>query len=313
MTRKHRADHIPLVHSTVVIMLESNLQNALTVDVEDYFQVAALASAVSRESWPSREYRVDRNTSELLELFDNKGVHATFFVLGWVAERSPSLIRRIADAGHDVASHGYSHRCVYEQTPEEFREETIRSKGILENLIGEAVTGYRAASFSITKASLWALDVLIDLGFQYDSSVFPIRHDRYGIPDAGRHAGILTAPSGRTLVEFPMSTATLLGQRLPVSGGGYFRLLPYRLIRTGLRQVNRSQQQPFVFYLHPWEIDPGQPRIDAGRLSTFRHYTNLGVCKARLGKLLDEFRFTTMRDVLQQHGFLKRRSPAFPS
>jgi polysaccharide deacetylase family protein (PEP-CTERM system associated) len=280
--------------------------NAFTIDVEDYFQVAALAPAISRESWPTREYRVEKNTERLLALLARRGIRGTFFVLGWVAERSPELIRRIAAAGHEIACHGFSHELVYRQSQSVFREETTRSKKYLEDLLGVAVTGYRAASFSITRDSLWALDVLIDLGFQYDSSVFPIRHDRYGIPGAAPEPGVLLAPSKRALVEFPMSAASFMGVQVPVSGGGYFRILPYWVTRTGLRQINDTHGRPFTFYLHPWEVDPGQPRVQVGWFSRFRHYTNLDRCEARLERLLAEFAFGSMREVLEGRGLLKK-------
>ncbi len=277
--------------------------NAFTVDVEDYFHVAALASAVSRESWPSRESRVERNTERLLALLDERGVSGTFFVLGWVAERHPALVQRIAACGHEVACHGYSHQLIYEQAPEVFREETARAKGLLEDAIGLAVHGYRAASFSVIRDTLWALDALIDLGFHYDSSIFPIHHDRYGIPDASPEPGPVAAPSGRTLVEFPMVPASVLGMKVPVCGGGYFRIFPYWLTRAGLRQIN-GQGRAFPFYLHPWEIDPGQPRIRVGALSRLRHYTNLHRCEARLQRVLGEFPFAPMREVLHARGLL---------
>jgi polysaccharide deacetylase family protein (PEP-CTERM system associated) len=267
--------------------------NAFTVDVEDYFHVAALASAISRDSWPDREYRVERNTERLLELLAERSVHGTFFVLGWVAERSPGLVRRIAAAGHEVACHGYSHELIYRQSRQVFREETARSKGLLEDAIGQPVLGYRAASFSIVRDSLWALDDLIDLGFRYDSSIFAIRHDRYGIPDASPLPGRVTAPSGRSILEFPMAPANFFGLKIPVTGGGYFRILPYRLTLAGLRRINAAGR-PFAFYLHPWEIDPGQPRISVGTFSRFRHYTNLSRCQERLRRLLKEFTFGPM-------------------
>jgi polysaccharide deacetylase family protein (PEP-CTERM system associated) len=278
--------------------------NAFTVDVEDYFHVAALSSAISKDSWATREYRVESNTERLLALLAERGVHGTFFILGWVAERSPALVRRIAGSGHEIACHGFSHRLVYEQSPQEFRAETVRAKQALEDLIGQSVIGYRAASFSVTRASLWALDVLIDLGFRYDSSIFPIRHDRYGLPDARPEPNVLSAPSGRTLVEFPMSAASFFGLQVPVSGGGYFRILPYWLTRAGLRQINEQRGHPFTFYLHPWEVDPGQPRIRVGAFSRFRHYTNLRRCEARLRRVLAEFTFTTMRTSLTAQGLL---------
>lgn len=276
--------------------------NAFTVDVEDYFHVAALASVVSPASWPGREYRVERNTEVLLQLLAEHGVHGTFFILGWVAERSPALVRRIAEAGHEVACHGYSHRLIYTQAQEEFRQETLRAKRGLEDTLGHAVLGYRAASFSITRRSLWALDVLLDCGFEYDSSIFPIRHDRYGIPGASPSPGRIVAPSGRALVEFPMSAARFFGVQVPVSGGGYFRILPYGLTRAGLRQINHRAGRPFMFYLHPWEIDPGQPRIRVGAWSRFRHYTNLEHCAVRLRRLLRDFAFAPAIDVLRQVG-----------
>jgi polysaccharide deacetylase family protein (PEP-CTERM system associated) len=278
--------------------------NAFTVDVEDYFHVAALSSVITRDSWASREYRAEANTDRLLALLAERGVHGTFFVLGWVAERSPQLVRRIADAGHEVACHGFSHRLIYQQDEPEFREETARAKKCLEDLSGKPVLGYRAASFSITRDSLWALDALIDLGFRYDSSVYPIRHDLYGLPDARPEPNRIAAPSGRTLAEFPMSAARFFGLTVPVSGGGYFRILPYWLTRAGLKQINERGARPFSFYLHPWELDPGQPRIRAGLFSRFRHYTNLARCEARLRRVLTEFSFAPMRDVLGLRGLL---------
>ena len=281
------------------------LINAFTIDVEDYFQVSALAAGVPRDTWDQRELRVERNTDRLLSMLDEHGVRGTFFVLGWVADRVPSLVKRIAAAGHEVACHGYSHELIYRQTPEVFREETVRAKRLLEDAIGARVIGYRAASFSITQQSRWALDILADLDFLYDSSIFPIQHDRYGIPGASIDPGKIESPSGRTLVEFPMSTAGLLGMRLPVSGGGYFRLLPYWYTRTGLRSIN-ARGVPFTFYLHPWEIDAEQPRVPGiSMLSRIRHYTNLSRCEGRLRRVLAEFRFSTMREVLTARGLLQ--------
>ncbi len=279
--------------------------NAFSIDVEDYFQVAALSSAIPRESWGTCEYRVERNTHRILSLLDEAAVRGTFFVLGWVAERSPGLVRSIAQAGHEIACHGYSHELIYRQSPEEFRQETTRAKQHLEDVIGQPVLGYRAASFSITRQSLWALDVLLDLGFAYDSSIFPIHHDRYGIPGASPKPGPVTAPSQRTLVEFPMSAARFFGLQVPVSGGGYFRILPYWVTRAGLRQINQREGRPFTFYLHPWEVDPEQPRFQVSALSRFRHYTNLHRCAGRLRRVLSEFAFAPMRDVLQAEGLLR--------
>lgn len=278
--------------------------NAFTIDVEDYFHVAALSSAISRSSWETREFRVSASTERLLALLGERGITGTFFVLGWVAERVPQLVRRIAGAGHEVACHGYSHQLIYTQSQETFRDETRHAKQLLEDLIGEPVRGYRAASFSITPKSRWALDTLVDLGFEYDSSIFPVRHDRYGMPGAARSPGAVEAPSGRKIVEFPMSTALFGGIPVPVSGGGYFRLLPYGFVRAGLRRINERDGMPFTFYLHPWEVDPQQPRMKVGLLSRVRHYTNLDRCEERLKRLLGEFRFTSMRRVLQASGLL---------
>jgi polysaccharide deacetylase family protein (PEP-CTERM system associated) len=271
--------------------------NAFTVDVEDYFQVAALASAVPRETWSTREYRVERNTERLLGILDGAAVRGTFFVLGWVAERSPALVRRIAAAGHEIACHGFSHELIYRQSRQVFREETARAKGSLEEATGSPVLGYRAASFSVVRETLWALDELIDLGFRYDASIFAIRHDRYGIADASIVPGPVQSPSGRTILEFPMAPARFLGLKVPVTGGGYFRIFPYALTRAGLKRINASGR-PFPFYLHPWEIDPDQPRISVGAFSRFRHYTNLARCEARLKRLLGEFAFAPMCEVL---------------
>src|SRR5690606_25165323 len=201
---------------------------------------------------------------------------------------------------HEVACHGLTHQLVYRQTPEVFREETSRSKQMHEDLIGAPVLGYRAASYSMTAQSLWAQDILCELGFQYDSSIFPIVHDRYGIPGASTRPGPIHSPSGAQIVEFPLSTKRILGRPVPVAGGGYFRLLPYWFTRWALAALNR-EAQPFIFYLHPWEIDPDQPRFKASRLSRFRHYTNLGVCEQRLTRLIRQFKFTTVKDVLRPH------------
>ncbi|MDC0661953.1 XrtA system polysaccharide deacetylase [Marinobacter sp. SS21] len=277
------------------------ITNALTIDVEDYFQVAALAEAVKRNDWTSMEYRVEKNTDVLLQLFADRGIHATFFVLGWVAERSPGLVRRISEAGHEVASHGYSHQLIYTQTPEVFRAETRKSKRILEDSLGAAITGYRAASYSITAQSRWALDILCEEGFLWDSSIFPVHHDRYGMPGTPHEPYILQAPGGGILKEFPLSTCPIGSYRLPIAGGGYFRLFPYWLTQWGLQKINRSGQ-PFIFYLHPWEIDPGQPRLKVKPLSRFRHYNNLHRCKGRLEKLLERFQFGTVSEVFAQAG-----------
>jgi polysaccharide deacetylase family protein (PEP-CTERM system associated) len=279
--------------------MDAMIRNALTVDVEDYFQVAAFSRQIDPATWDRFTLRVERNTQRLLDLFAEQNVQATFFVLGWVAERCPGLVRAIAERGHEVACHGYSHQLVYGQTPAVFRDETVRAKACLEDQAQRTVLGYRAASYSITQRSLWALNVLAELGFSYDSSIFPIRHDRYGIPTSPRWPYRVRTSNNYSIVEFPLSTLSILGYRLPVAGGGYFRLYPYHLTRTALARINRSEAKPFIFYLHPWEIDPEQPRIRAGRLSTFRHYTNLSQCEGRLCQLLRDFPFAPVRDVLE--------------
>lgn len=279
------------------------MRNALTIDVEDFFQVAALAETIRPEDWGSFELRVERSTHRLLDMLDEAGgVSATFFVLGWVAERCPRLVREIAARGHEVASHGYSHQLVYRQPPAVFEEETRRSRMILEDQAQAPVTGYRAASYSITRDSLWALDTLVELGFTWDSSIFPVHHDRYGIPGSPRWPHRLTTPSGYQLMEFPLSTWRMGPVTLPVAGGGYFRFYPYAVTRTGLRRINRVERRPFIFYLHPWEIDPQQPRVAVSWKSRFRHYNNLHRCEGRLRRLLNDFAFTTAGAVLSEQG-----------
>jgi polysaccharide deacetylase family protein (PEP-CTERM system associated) len=271
--------------------------NAMTVDVEDYFHVSVFERTVARATWESLESRVVTNTERLLDLFDEHAVRGTFFVLGWVAERHPALVRTIAGRGHELASHGYAHRLVYDQTPEIFRDDVRKAKAIIEDASGRRVNGYRAPSFSVTKQSLWALDVLLEEGYRYDASIFPVRHDRYGIPDAHRWPHAMTRAGG-SLFEVPGSTVRLGGHNLPVAGGGYFRILPYAWTRWGIRRVNRVEGQPAVFYLHPWEIDPRQPRLPASVLGRFRHYRNLHRTEARLRSLMRDFSFGPLETVL---------------
>ena len=281
-------------------------RNALTVDVEDYFHVSAFANAIDRSEWDSLPQRVDGNTHRLLDVFDSAGVKATFFVLGWVADRHPGLVREIHRRGHEVASHGTSHKLIYAQTPQEFRNETLRSKRMLEDLIGSRISGYRAASYSITNRSLWALDVIVETGFEYDSSIVPVRHDLYGIPGAQAKPHRLSTPGGESLIEFPPTTIRVFGVNIPVGGGGYFRMFPYWFTRSALRSINTRRQQPFIFYLHPWEIDPSQPRIRASVRSRFRHYVNLKKTEQRLIRLVSEFQFGTARSILEDIGLLSR-------
>lgn len=275
------------------------MNNAFTIDVEDYYQVQAFAEVVDKGGWSQYESRVENNTRRLLDLLDAHSVKGTFFVLGWVAQRHPGLIREIADRGHEIASHGMSHTLVYTQSPEVFRAETRDSKALIEDICQRSIIGYRAATYSITQRSLWALDILHEEGFKYDSSIFPMRHDRYGIPDAHPYPHALRTPAGYSLVEFPISVSHFGKFKLPVAGGGYFRLFPYALTRWGLKQINQAGHE-FVFYLHPWEVDPTQPRIQrASALSRFRHYLNLARTQPRLDRLLQDFSFTTMQNVLR--------------
>jgi polysaccharide deacetylase family protein (PEP-CTERM system associated) len=278
--------------------------NALTIDVEDYYHVSGFEAVIRRADWNSYESRVEGNTNRLLDLLDAHHTKATFFVLGWVAERHPQLARAIHARGHEVASHGYAHQRVYTQSPAQFRQETQHSLKLLEDLIGDRIHGYRAASYSITKESLWALDILGEAGFTYDSSIFPIRHDRYGIPGYPRFCHVLDAHGGGQLIEFPISTARVAGANLPIAGGGYFRLFPYGLISWGLSSINHREGQPALIYLHPWEIDPDQPRIQAGAVARFRQYVNLQKTEARLTRLLQDFTFGTLLDVLHQQQLL---------
>jgi polysaccharide deacetylase family protein (PEP-CTERM system associated) len=268
------------------------ISNAMTVDVEDYFQVSAFEAHIRRDAWAGMESRVERNVDRILTLFANAGVTATFFTLGWVAERNARMVRRIAEAGHEIASHGYAHRRASEQTMQEFSRDIVLSKAILEDACGQCVSGYRAPSFSIGSSNLWALQALEAAGYRYSSSIYPIRHDHYGMPDAPRFPFRFRNSS---LLEIPISTAQLMRQKLPAGGGGYFRLLPYVLSRSLIRRVNEADGKPAVFYFHPWEIDPGQPRQHQAPLKArFRHYLNLHRTEPRLRALLRDFRWQRM-------------------
>lgn len=262
--------------------------NAMSIDVEDYFQVAAFDAHIDRGQWDTLECRVERNIERILLLLERRQASATFFTLGWVAERYPAMIRRIVAAGHELASHGYGHDRVSALTPDAFREDLLRARGLLEDTGGVAVLGYRAPSFSIGRDNLWAHEVLADTGHRYSSSVYPIAHDHYGMPEAPRFAWRTQAG----IVEIPPSSLRMLGRNLPASGGGYFRLLPYPISRWSLARINRVDGQPAIFYFHPWEVDPGQPRISqAGLKSRFRHYLNLERTEQRLDRLLTDFRW----------------------
>ncbi|MBU2863982.1 DUF3473 domain-containing protein [Reinekea forsetii] len=276
-----------------------SIVHAMSIDVEDYFHVAAFAKTVKPSQWDNMPSRVVNNTHRLLDIFERKGIKSTFFVLGWVAEREPELVKRIASQGHEIASHGYSHQLIYSQSQSVFREETYKSKAILEDIIQQPVLGYRAASYSITKKSLWALDILSELGFTWDSSIFPIYHDNYGIPDTPTHPYQIKLKTGKTLTEFPITTAHALGLSIPAAGGGYFRQFPYFVFKKLFHMASNNGTSPKIFYLHPWELDPDQPRFEnASWFSRFRHYTNLDKCEARLERLIDDFQFSTMSDSL---------------
>jgi polysaccharide deacetylase family protein (PEP-CTERM system associated) len=275
--------------------------NALTIDVEDYFQVTAFEGHVRREEWPSFPLRVVENTTRILAMLDEYDVKGTFFILGWVAERVPQLAKEICRRGHEIACHGYGHQLIYHLGPKKFRADVRRAKRLLEDLTGVGIAGYRAPSYSITGRSMWALEVLVEEGFRYDSSIFPIMHDVYGVPDAGRFRHDLQTPAG-PIHEFPLSTVPLRlpGKtlNLPVAGGGYLRFLPAPWIKRALLRINRVEKEPVVVYFHPWEIDPGQPKIKASARSRFRHYLNLHRMERKIRYLLQSLRFVPMGELL---------------
>jgi polysaccharide deacetylase family protein (PEP-CTERM system associated) len=265
----------------------------MTVDVEDYFQVSAFESVISRDEWENIPARVVENTRRVMDLFDEGRVKATFFMLGWIAERNPDLVRRIVEGGHELASHGYSHTRATQQTPDQFRDDVTRTKAILEDLSGIEVRGYRAASYSIGSTNLWALDILGEAGYAYSSSIYPIQHDLYGMPEAPRFKFLPKGSGG--ILEVPVTTVQLAGRRFPCGGGGFFRLYPYRLSRWAIRRVNREECEPALFYFHPWEIDPKQPRQRGVSLRTrLRHYINLDRTEERLRRLLSDFHWDRM-------------------
>jgi polysaccharide deacetylase family protein (PEP-CTERM system associated) len=285
--------------------------NALTIDVEDYFQVTAMEACVGRPDWGFFPSRVARNTEVLLERLAEAGVRATFFVLGWVADRQPRLVRAIRAAGHELGCHSYWHRLVYQQSPEAFREDLSKARRAIQEAGGGAVTAYRAPSFSITQRSLWALDVLVEEGITLDSSVYPTHHDRYGIPGTPLGPHRIERPAGG-LWEFPPPVWCCWHYPLPVGGGGYFRLYPYALTRHALKRIN-AEGRPFAAYLHPWEIDTGQPRLRPGRLRAFRHYVNLARTEGRLVALLRDFRFGTLSEALAEWRRGQERPPTGPA
>ena len=283
------------------VSARSPLTNALTIDVEDYFQVSAFAPHINRADWDSRECRVEHNIDRILKLLGEEQTKATFFTLGWVAERYPQMVRRIVSEGHELASHGYGHQRASDLTEAQFFHDVSHAKALLEDIGGQAVQGYRAPSFSIGTGNLWALDTLLRAGYRYSSSIYPVKHDHYGMPDAPRFAHQIRDG----LMEVPPTTLRLFNRNLPSSGGGYFRLLPYALSRWMLQQVNQRDAESAIFYFHPWEIDPGQPRVSGIDMKTrFRHYVNIGRTEQRLARLLKDFRWGRMDDI-----FLKSRAP----
>ncbi|WP_332876012.1 XrtA system polysaccharide deacetylase [Massilia sp. S19_KUP03_FR1] len=269
------------------------LRNAMTCDVEDYFQVSAFAPFIDRASWPERECRVEANIDRVLGVFSSGNVKATFFTLGWIAERYPEMVKRIVAEGHELASHGYGHLRASDQTRAEFDQDIRSSKAMLEDLGGQAVVGYRAPSFSIGADNLWALEALAEAGYRYSSSIYPIQHDHYGMPSAPRFAFYPNGPDG--LLEVPITTAMLMGKKLPAGGGGYFRLLPYAISKWMMEKVNREDREPTLFYFHPWELDPGQPRpAGLSAKSRFRHYINIDRMENRLAALTRDFAWDRM-------------------
>jgi polysaccharide deacetylase family protein (PEP-CTERM system associated) len=283
------------------------LRNALSVDVEDYFQVQAFAGTIPRAEWETWPRRVEANTDRLLDLFAESGVQGTFFTLGWVAERYPALVRRIVAAGHELASHGHGHELVAAIGAEAFRADIRRAKRVLEDIGGVAISGYRAPTFSIGPHTPWAFPILAEEGHLYSSSVYPVRHDLYGAPGAPRFPH---RTAGGALWEVPMTTWRVFGRNVPVSGGGYFRLVPYPAFRTALRRYHATEREPSVFYIHPWEVDPGQPRVAAApRLSRLRHYTNLSATRDRLQRLLRDFAWDRMDRVFPQLAATQAAAP----
>ena len=272
------------------------ITNAMTIDVEDYFQVSAFEKHIDRNDWDNISCRVENSTNRVLDLLGNSNVKATFFVLGWVAERYPGLVKRIVSEGHELASHGLSHIRVTQQTREQFREDVISTKALLEDISGSEIKGYRAASYSINKSNLWALEVLAETGHIYSSSIYPIKHDLYGIPDAPRFK--YNPIKNCDFIEVPVTTVEKFGKKMPCGGGGYFRLYPYSLSRWAIKQVNKVDRQSSVFYFHPWEIDPNQPRQkNIGGKTRFRHYLNLGKMENRLTRLLNDFSWGRMDEI----------------
>ncbi len=275
------------------------MRNALTIDLEDYYHVSAFSEQIPVDRWNSATSRIERNTEVLLDLLESAGCKATFFTLGWVGEQHPEVVRKVAERGHEVACHSLRHRTVYKMTREEFRDDTLRAKSLLEDCSGTRVVGYRAPSFSITDKSLWALEVLAELGFTFDSSIFPVEHPNYGIPNFARDPHRVQTPSG-PIVEFPMTVLELAGLRSPFGGGAYLRFLPYWYTRWGVRFLNATENRPVCVYLHPWELDPDQPRMSGSLTSRVRHYVGLRKTAAKFAQLIRDFEFGTLGSMVDQ-------------
>jgi polysaccharide deacetylase family protein (PEP-CTERM system associated) len=282
--------------------------NILTIDVEDYFMVSAFSDAIGVHQWENYESRIKNNTLRTLDIIDKYSIKGTFFILGWVAERYPWIVKEIDRRGHEVACHSYDHRLVYTMTPEEFREDTRKAKAIIEGVLGKEISGYRAPSYSITESSIWALKILSEEGFKYDSSIFPIRHDRYGFPEYSRFPIMVETGADGKILEIPLSTIKVFGENLPVGGGGYLRMYPLWLTRYAIRELNEKEKRSAIVYVHPWELDPDQPKMRGNRLSMFRHYVNLGKTESRLNSLLSSFKFHSIRDVFQEKVFVEKAS-----
>ena len=275
------------------------MKNALTVDLEDYFHVSAYAGKVRLEDWDSYPSRVAENTDRLLALLAERNCLATFFVLGWVAQKKPEIVARVAAAGHEIACHSLVHRKIFDLTPQEFREDTHRAKSVIEDAVGKKVLGYRAPSFSVTKKSSWALEILAEEGFHYDSSIFPVEHPSYGIPDAPRTPYWIKTASGRIL-EFPMPTLAIGSQRSPIGGGAYLRLLPYSYTRWAIRHLNEREDFPVCVYIHPWELDPQQPRMGGSLSARARHYFGLRGTESKLRKLVRDVEFCPLAEIIER-------------
>ena len=286
--------------------------NAMSIDVEDYYHVSSLEKQIGKSDWPSFPSRISRNVGRVLELLDKRGVRATFFVLGWVADHHPSTVREIVQAGHELACHSYWHRLVYEMSREEFVQDTVQAKAAIEDASGAEVTGYRAPSYSITMESEWALEILLELGFRYDSSIFPIEHDRYGWRGASRFATPVLQSGDKVLWEFPPTTYPLFGRAVPVAGGGYLRMLPYNYMKWALDYVNLEEQREGCVYFHPWEIDPEQPRLLDSTVAWWRHSVGIAGMEEKLARLLEDFDFAPLREVLRTLSCESEGTPAMP-